>query len=358
MNSLESAANLLVLALADQGVSCDHRRLAADLRQASTQAGHPDASEWADWFLTASPASGLKCRKLTGQPEELEELAMAGGIVLIQLDGEWLAIGERGSVRSIDTEGKMRSDRSLRQCLSGSSVALKSVVIEGGFPQSVADHHGPSPWRRLIHLLAPEWRDILTILIYSLVIALLTLATPIAVESLVNTVAFGRLVQPIVVLSVILFGFLSFSAALRALQTFVAEIVQRRLFARVASDLAWRLPRVDTTAIEGRNMPELVNRFFDVVTVQKVVSQFLLDGIGIVLTTLIGMTVLAFYHPLLLAFDIVLLIAVAIILLVFGYGAVGTSIKESKYKYATADTLEEIARCVHLWFNALFGVWG
>ena len=347
-NSLESAASLLKLALADRQISCDNRRLAADLRQAATQGDANVSSEWTDWFLTASPASGLKCRQLTGQPEELSELALAGVIVLIPFNGEWLTIGERGSVRSIDADGRLRSDRSLAQCLSGSTAALEAVVIEGGFPQSVADHHGATPWQRLIRLLSPEWRDILTILIYSLVIALLTLATPIAVESLVNTVAFGRLVQPIVVLSTILFGFLAFSAALRALQTFVAEIVQRRLFARVASDLAWRLPRVDATAIEGRNMPELVNRFFDIVTVQKVVSAFLLDGIGIVLTTLVGMSVLAFYHPLLLAFDLVLLIAVAFILFVLGYGGVGTSIKESKYKYATADTLEEIARCVHL----------
>ena len=346
--SLDAAANLLAVALADRGISCDLLRLAADLRQASTLTDAKGQSEWTDWFLAASPASGLKCRKLTGQPEELSELALAGGIVLIPFNGEWLTIGERGSVRSIDADGRLRSDRSLAQCLSGSIATLEAVVIEGGFPQSVADHHEATPWQRLIRLLAPEWRDILTILIHSLVIALLTLATPIAVESLVNTVAFGRLVQPIAVLSVILFGFLSFSAALRALQAFVAEIVQRRLFARVASDLAWRLPRVDATAIEGRNMPELVNRFFDIVTVQKVVSAFLLDGIGIVLTTLVGLSVLAFYHPLLLAFDLALLIAVAFILFVLGYGGVGTSIKESKYKYATADTLEEIARCVHL----------
>lgn len=347
-NSLESAASLLALALVDRGVECDFRRLAADLRQASIQTDPKAPSEWTDWILAASPASGLKCRKLTGNPQELTELALAGGIVFIQLGGDWLTIGERGSVRSIDAEGSLRSDRSLAQCLSGSTAPIKSVVIEGGFPQGVADHHTAIPWQRLVRLLAPEWPDIVTILIYSLVIAILTLATPIAVESLVNTVAFGRLVQPIVVLSAILFGFLAFSAALRALQTFVAEIVQRRLFARVASDLAWRLPRVDVTATAGRNMPELVNRFFDIVTVQKVVSQFLLDGISVVLTTLIGMSVLAFYHPLLLAFDIVLLIAVAIILLVLGYGAVGTSIKESKFKYGTAAIVEEIARCPQL----------
>ncbi len=338
----------MVLALSDLGVSCDERRLAADLRQATSGAESDGSAKWTEWFLTASPPSGLKCRKLNGLPRDLEELALAGGVVLLSLGHEWLTIGNGGIVRTIDADGQLRSDRSLAQCLSGWDDYLEAVVVEVGIPLGVEDHHGLTPWQRLVRLLAPEWPDILTILIYSLVIALLTLATPIAVESLVNTVAFGRLVQPIVVLSVILFGFLSFSAALRALQTFVAEIVQRRLFARVASDLAWRLPRVDTTATEGRNMPELVNRFFDVVTVQKVVSQFLLDGIGIVLTTLIGMSVLAFYHPLLLAFDIVLLIAIAIILLVLGYGAVGTSIKESKFKYATADTLEEIARCTQL----------
>lgn len=347
-NSLESAAQLLALSLSDLGLNCDHRRLAADLREASTSCDANVSSDWTDWFLAAGPASGLKCRQLTGQPEEFLELALAGGVVFIQSAGEWFTIGGGGTVRSITDEGELRSDRSLAQCFAGSTAPVKAVVMEGGFPQSVADDHGPTPWQRLVKLLAPEWPDILTILIYSLVISLLTLATPIAVESLVNTVAFGRLVQPIVVLSAILFGFLSFSAFMRALQTFVAEIVQRRLFARVASDLAWRLPRVDAAATEGRNMPELVNRFFDVVTVQKVVSQFLLDGIGIVLTTLIGMSVLAFYHPMLLAFDIVLLVTVLFILLVLGYGAVGTSIKESKFKYATAETLEEIARCVHL----------
>ena len=44
-------------------------------------------------------------------------------------------------------------------------------------------------------------------------------------------------------------------------------------------------------------MPEVVNRFFDVVTVQKVAAQLLLDGFGLILNTLIGMAVLGFYHP-------------------------------------------------------------
>lgn len=340
LKEVEQSAQLLKLALSDLGISLDSLRLAADLNQADLQQA---SSTWVDWYLVAGPAAGLRCRKHSATAAELADLSRAGAVVLSRSDAGWVALTPQG-VRYCTDEGAQRSDRTWQQCLPANGTC-DAILIDGKFPKPDEHHAHATPWQRLVTLLVPEWPDIVTILVYSLVIALLTLATPLAVESLVNTVAFGRLIQPIVVLSLILFGFLAFSAVLRALQSFVAEIIQRRIFARVASDMAWRLPRVDTTAVETQNMPELINRFFDVVTVQKVVSTFLLDGIGIVLTTLIGMTVLAFYHPWLLAFDLVLLAAILFILTVLAIGAVKTSIKESKFKYATAEELEEIARC-------------
>ena len=139
--------------------------------------------------------------------------------------------------------------------------------------------------------------------------------------------------QPVIVLALMLLAFLSFSAALRAVQTFVVEIIQRRLFARVAADLAYRLPRVQTEALDGRSGRELVNRFFDVVTVQKVSAQLLLDALTLVISVLIGMAVLAFYHPWLLGFDVVLLASMAFAVFVLGRGAVDSSTEESKSKY-------------------------
>lgn len=340
LTDAECGAQLLKLALSDLGFTLDSLRLAADLNQAAVQ---DPSAPWANWYVVAGPPSGLRCRRQTATAKEFWEISQSGAVVLAQGAVGWVALTTEG-VRYCTHDGVQRSDLSWQQCIPDGS-AFEAIVIDGRYP-TPADHHASlTPWSRLVSLLWPEWRDIFTILVYSLVIALLTLATPLAVESLVNTVAFGRLIQPIVVLSVILFAFLTFSAILRALQSFVAEIIQRRIFARVASDLAWRLPRVDTTAVESQNMPELINRFFDVVTVQKVVSSFLLDGVGVLLTTLIGMTVLAFYHPWMLAFDLVLLAAILFILTVLAIGAVKTSIKESKYKYSTADELEQVARC-------------
>ena len=43
------------------------------------------------------------------------------------------------------------------------------------------------------------------------------------------------------VLSTILFFFLTFAGAVHVLQSYLVEIVQRRIFVRLATDLAYRL---------------------------------------------------------------------------------------------------------------------
>ncbi len=208
------------------------------------------------------------------------------------------------------------------------------------------DHaHPPArPFERLRLLLRPEGRDLVTVGVYAVAVALLSLATPIAVESLVNTVAFGVFLWPILVLAGILLTCLGLAAAVKAMQVYVIECIQRRLFIRVVGDYAHRLPRIRLDALDRQNGPELVNRFFDVLTVQKSLATLLLDGVLIVVTTVVGMVVLAFYHPFLLGFDIILILLIAFLLFVLGIGGVRTSLHESHAKYDTAAWLEELVR--------------
>jgi putative ABC transport system ATP-binding protein len=201
-----------------------------------------------------------------------------------------------------------------------------------------------SPLRRLLVLLKPEQSDIGVVAIFAIVVGAVNLATPITVEALVNTVAFGNQLQPLVVLGIMLFGFLAFAGVLKALQHYIVEVIQRRIFVRVVADLAHRLPRASGAAFQGVHGPELVNRFFEVATVQKAAALLVLDGIAIVITTLIGMVVLAFYHPYLLGFDIGLVAALLFVIFVLGKGAVRTAIAESHSKYAVASWLEQLAQ--------------
>ncbi|MGB5813117.1 MAG: ABC transporter ATP-binding protein [Polyangiales bacterium] len=202
----------------------------------------------------------------------------------------------------------------------------------------------PSPLRRTRLLLALERPDIIVVVIYGVALGLLSLAVPIAVQSLVNTVAFGSLIQPLVVLAVLLAVALTGAAILRALQVRIAEMLQRRLFVRLVTEIGGRLPRARAQALEAANGPELLNRFFDVFTTQKSVASLLLGGVDALLIAIVGMVVLAFYHPALLAFDIVLIIGAVIVLIPLGRGGTRTSVAESQSKYAVAGWLEEIAR--------------
>jgi ABC-type bacteriocin/lantibiotic exporter with double-glycine peptidase domain len=204
-----------------------------------------------------------------------------------------------------------------------------------------------SPARRFFGLLKAEKQDIRTLLIFSVFAGILYLAAPLAVDAVVSNLAFGGQSQPfvqaLVVVSLALFACLALQAVVTAFQYYISDIIQRRIFVRTASDLAYRLPRVKAESLDGVHAPELVNRFLDVVTAQKSTSLLLLDGVNLVFSSLIGMLLLALYHPLLLLFVAVLLVLIVLILWMLGRGAVRTSIEESMMKYDLVNWYEEIA---------------
>lgn len=199
------------------------------------------------------------------------------------------------------------------------------------------------PLQRLQQLMQIEREDIGTLIAYGVGIGLLSLATPVAVQALVNTIAFGALLQPLAVLTLILLVLLAFSNTLVALQFYVVEILQRRLLTRFFCEAALRLQRATSACRHNVYLPELTNRFFDVVTLQKAAASLLLDTLGYLLQTLIGMILLAFYHPMLLALDLFLIAGLYLVLFVMGKGGIASVIDQSQAKYAAAAWLESIA---------------
>ncbi|MCR9115495.1 MAG: ATP-binding cassette domain-containing protein [bacterium] len=272
-----------------------------------------------DWTLITQ-VSGRRARIISGANAD---------------DEQWVSIASlRKRIAAGDNDGK-------RFWVIGQA----ALPCEGACADSAGTSgEAVSPFQRLVGLMRPEVSDLWVMGIFSVVVGVLALAAPITVEALVNTVAFGKYLQPVIVLALLLFTFLAFAGGMRALITFVVEILQRRLFVRVVEDLAYRLPRVRREEFDKAYGPELANRFFDIVTVQKTVSSLLVDGISIILQTFIGMAVLAFYHPYLLGFDVALLILIAVVIFGLGWGSISSAVKESKKKYAIADWLEELTR--------------
>lgn len=218
----------------------------------------------------------------------------------------------------------------------------------GQMLNGVESHEDVSPARRLAKLLRNEGNTLWTVVIYSVAVALLTLALPVATQALVNTIAFGNLFQPLLVLTLVVAGVLVLSGILQLIRFKVVEMLQRRVFVQIASDSVNRLLRARTDTLELRNGPELVNRFLDVVTLQKAGATLLVDGLSVAMQTLAGMILLGLYHPWLLAFDVLLVLALLIVIFPLGAHAIDTAIKESKAKYALVAWLEEVARHTRL----------
>ncbi|MFN6400060.1 MAG: ABC transporter transmembrane domain-containing protein [Planctomycetota bacterium] len=205
-------------------------------------------------------------------------------------------------------------------------------------------HHGEhiSPQKRLLRLLRLDSKDIWTLGVFTLVVSFLDLATPLAVEQMVTTIGFASVVQPLIWIALMLFAILTLSAVIKALQVFVVEILQRRMVVRIVGDLAERLPRLERSAMDGIHGPELANRFFDVMTMQKATASLLLDLLALAIQTCAGLLLLAVYSPYLLAFDLILLMAMTVMIYALGRGGVRTAIEESLIKYRIAHWLQDI----------------
>lgn len=330
-----------------------------------------DPEESADAF-PADPLGGfIASAKQSGifiQETKFEKVSEAIGfveegypVIIAQRDGKFIVIdsmsGKHFETTTISDQVKQQtiSKRTLTKWIMNDSekrffVAKKELECDSLSAAHTDSHHDHpseaiSPTRRFIALLALERRDIWTVFLFAFVAGILTLATPLAVESLVNVVSWGTYLQPLLALGLILLTCLGIAGVLRVLQTVVVEMIQRRQFVRIVSDLSHRFPRANQDALKGKFPREFANRVFDIMTIQKSTAVLLLDGVSIVLTTILGSILLAFYHPFLLGFDIALLISMISITWVLGRGGIRTAIQESKIKYKVAHWLQDVLAC-------------
>lgn len=205
-----------------------------------------------------------------------------------------------------------------------------------------------NPLSRLFKLIKLESKDIFIIVLLTFGAGFLALATPVAVQTLVNVVTRGNVVQPLVVVSFMLFLLLLLAGALSILEYYVVELIQRRIFIRNSLQSATQAQAMHVSVRDTDNPVELMNRFFDVSTVQKTSYQLLTKGLAAALQAIVGSFVLIFYSVY-FAFGVLILIFITwIIIRVLGRVAVDTAIQESYAKYEVAGWLETIARNLNM----------
>jgi ABC-type bacteriocin/lantibiotic exporter with double-glycine peptidase domain len=200
------------------------------------------------------------------------------------------------------------------------------------------------PLQRFIDLLKLDKRDISQIIFYAVFSGLISLSLPLGIQAIINLIQSGRvsvswiILVIIVVIGVVLVGILSL------MQLRIIENLQQKIFVRSSFEFAYRLPKINFEELYNKYPPELANRFFDTLSIQKGTSKLLIDIPTAVLQILFGILLLSLYHPFFIFFGILLIILLYSIFKFSFNPGIDSSMKESKYKYKVASWLQEMAR--------------
>ncbi|MEO9870904.1 peptidase domain-containing ABC transporter [Ekhidna sp.] len=204
-----------------------------------------------------------------------------------------------------------------------------------------------TPVKRLISLLSAEKKDIFYVYVYAALIGLISLTLPLGIQAAVELISGGVVFSSVYLLiTLIIIGVLG-TGVLQVLQITIVEYLQRRVFTKAAFEFAFRVPRIRMESVLNLHMPELMNRFFDVLTLQKGLPKLLIDLSTGIIQILFGLLLLSFYHPFFIIFGIGLLGLLFLIFYLTGPKGLKSSIQESKYKYKVVYWLEEMARTLY-----------
>ncbi len=203
-----------------------------------------------------------------------------------------------------------------------------------------------SPWKRFLGLLQLEKKDIQQIFYYAIFSGVVALSLPLGIQTIINLIQGAEISTSWLILVILVTLGVAFSGALQIMQLRIIETIQQRIFLRSSFELSYRFPKIKMNALRNYYPPELANRFFDTLTIQKGLSKILIDVPTAILQILFALILLSFYHPFFIIFGLLLLI---LILIVFKYTAekgLRTSLQESKHKYRVAHWIQEVARTV------------
>jgi putative ABC transport system ATP-binding protein len=182
------------------------------------------------------------------------------------------------------------------------------------------------------------------IIIYSVVVGFLSLSIPIAVQNLVNSVAFGSILLPIFTLSFMVFVGLGFSAVLKLAQRHVVELLTLKVFYRTTRQLGEHIPNMKEEALDSAFDQTYFSRYLELFSVQKNLSSLIIDVLEFILIVGSGMLIVALYHPAFLLFDFLLIASLYFVIRIVGRDGLNTKLDESEKKYEIATWIMGLSR--------------
>lgn len=201
-------------------------------------------------------------------------------------------------------------------------------------------------WQRLMGLLRLDKRDVFQLFYYAIFAGVVSLSLPLGIQAIINLIQGAQISTSWIVLVALVTLGVAFVGILQLMQIRIIENVQQKIFTRASFEFAYRFPKIKMSELRNYYPPELANRFFDTLTVQKGLSKILIDFPAALLQIILGLVLLSFYHPFFIIYGILLLLLIYVVFKFTAQKGLDTSLDESKSKYKVAHWLQEVARSI------------
>lgn len=199
---------------------------------------------------------------------------------------------------------------------------------------------------RFYTFLKADKKDFYSIYAYAIFSGLLALSLPLGIQTIISFVLAGSVSTSMVVLICFVVAGVFFTGLLQVKQMQVVEKIEQKIFIRYAFEFTDRLPKINVQKMDSYYLPELVNRFFDTVSLQKGIAKLLIDIPAATIQMLFGLILLSFYHPVFIVFGISLFLLLILILRFSSVKGMETNVLASDFKFSVAGWIEEIARTI------------
>ncbi|MFS4494224.1 peptidase domain-containing ABC transporter [Maribacter sp. 2308TA10-17] len=199
-------------------------------------------------------------------------------------------------------------------------------------------------WQRLIGMLRLDKRDVLQTFYYAIFAGFVNLSLPLGIQAIINLIQGAQISTSWVILVILVTGGVAFAGILQLMQIRIIENIQQKIFTRASFEFTYRFPKIRMSELRDYYPPELANRFFDTLNVQKGLSKILLDVPASILQIIFGLLLLSFYHPFFIIYGILLLLLIYVVFKFTVQKGMDTSLNESQQKYKVAHWIQEVAR--------------
>ena len=201
-------------------------------------------------------------------------------------------------------------------------------------------------WQRLSGLLTLEKKDVAQVFYYAIFAGLVNLSLPLGIQAIINLIQGAQVSTSWIVLVILVTLGVAFVGVLQLMQIRIIENLQQKIFTLSSFEFAFRFPKIRMRELTNYYPPELANRFFDTLTVQKSLAKILIDFPAALLQIILGLLLLSFYHPFFIIYGLLLVLLIYVVFKYTVTRGMETSLAESKNKYKVAHWIQEIARSI------------